>query len=101
MQGRFSQAFFGQQKKRYVILKIFMEAIKMYYIFAKGYDRHACDYTEVYFGARKTAAEAKELCKDIHRTRPEFCEVWYERSNEPEEEFLSYRGSCYNRRYYQ
>ena len=45
----------------------------MYYIFAKGYDRHACDYTEVHFGTRKTAADAKELCKDIHRTRPEFC----------------------------
>ena len=73
----------------------------MYYVFAKGYDRHACDYTEVHFGTIKTAAEAKELCNDIRRTRPEFCEVWYERSNEPEEEFLSYRGSCYNRRYYQ
>ena len=73
----------------------------MFYIFAKGYDRHACDYTEVHFGTRKTAADAKELCKDIHRTRPEFCEVWYERSNEPEEQYLSYRGSCYNRRYYQ
>ena len=77
-----------------------MEAIKMYYVFAKGYDRHACDYRILTDGCR-VAAEAKELCKDIHRTRPEFCEVWYERSNEPEEEFLSYRGSCYNRRYYQ
>lgn len=73
----------------------------MYYIFTKGYDRHACDYTETYFGSRKTVTEAKELCKDIRRTRPEYCEVWYERSNEPEEEFLAYRGSCYNRRYYQ
>ena len=25
----------------------------MYYVFAKGYDRHACDYTEVHFGTRK------------------------------------------------
>ena len=68
----------------------------MYYIFARR-----ADYTETHFGTRKTAAEVKELCKDIYRTRPEFCEVWYERSNEPEEEFLSYRGSCYSRHYYQ
>ena len=72
----------------------------MFYIFMKSRDYHTGDIVEVYGGSRKTAAEAKEFCKDIHRTRPEFCEVWYERSNEPEEEFLSYRGSCYNRRYY-
>ena len=73
----------------------------MFYIFMKSRDYHTGDIVEVCGGSRKTAAEAKELCKDIHRTRPEFCEVWYERSNEPEEQYLSYRGSCYNRRYYQ
>lgn len=72
----------------------------MYYVFAKGYDYHACDYTETYFGSRKTAAEAKELCKDIHRNRgKEFPEIWYERTSEPEEQYLSYRDDS-ERRYY-
>lgn len=68
----------------------------MFYIFARR-----ADYTESHFGVRETVAEAKELCKDIHRTRLEYVEIWYERSNEPKEQYLSYRGSCYNRRYYQ
>lgn len=68
----------------------------MYHIFARR-----ADYTESHFGVRKTVTEAKELCKDIHRTRSEYCEVWYERTNEPDKQYLAYRGSCYNRRYYQ
>ena len=73
----------------------------MYYIFMKSWDYHTGDIVEVYGGSRKTAEAAKELCKDFSRTRGEIREVWYERSNEPEEQYLSYRGSCYNRRYYQ
>ena len=68
----------------------------MYHIFARN-----ANYIESHFGAKKTAAEAKELCNDIRRTRPEYCDIWYERSNGPEEQYLAYRGSCYNRRYYQ
>ncbi len=73
----------------------------MFYIFMKSWDYHTGDIVEVYGGSRKTAAEAKELCKDFRRTRGEIREIWYERTSEPEEQYLAYRGSCYNRRYYQ
>lgn len=68
----------------------------MYHIFA-----NRADYTEEHFGIRKTVAEAKELCKDVYRNRGhEFLEVWYERTSEPEEQYLAYRDGS-ERRYYQ
>ena len=70
----------------------------MYYIFMKSWDYHTGDIVEVYGGSRKTAAEAKELCKAFRRTRGDIREIWYERRNEPDEQDLPSRGTCYNPR---
>lgn len=35
----------------------------MYYVFTKGYDRHACDYTEVYFGTRKQRQKQRSFAR--------------------------------------